>query len=148
MTLVLAPVGGRVVAAGEIGDPVFAQEMVGGCLGIVPRAEVGVAVAPVTGTLVKAMPHAYIVTDEQGRAVLVHLGIGTVRLEGEHFEVLIEENATVQAGEEITRWDVPAVAARGIDTTVVVVRLDSAPGSVASEQVGAEVEPGIPLFGL
>ena len=60
-TPVLAPVPGRAVPLGDVPDPVFSQGMVGYGAAIDPPRGVIEAVAPVSGRLLKLMPHAYIV---------------------------------------------------------------------------------------
>ncbi len=85
-TEVLAPVPpGRAVALSEVPDPVFAQGMVGHGAAIdpPPHTVVEALAPPVSGTLLKLMPHAYIVLTPPAKVgVLVHLGLDTVALNG------------------------------------------------------------------
>jgi len=104
----LAPVTGTVRPLSEVSDPVFAAEMVGSGAAIEPVQEVQEVVSPIAGTLLKVHPHAFVVHDGSV-GVLVHVGIDTVRLKGEGFEVLAAEKATVEAGQPVVRWD-PSVA--------------------------------------
>lgn len=53
----------------------------------------------------KLDPHAFVVVDDQGHGVLVHLGINTVQLNGEGFELLVDKGDTVQRGQATGRWD-------------------------------------------
>jgi sugar PTS system EIIA component len=110
---VLAPLPGRALPLADVPDPVFAQAMVGpGCAIDPPRGAVE-AVAPVAGKIVKLHPHAYVVVGEDGRGVLVHLGLDTVQLKGEGFRLLAEEGADVEAGTPVVAWDTAAVEAGG-----------------------------------
>ena len=145
MTEVLAPLPGRVVALGDVPDPVFAGEMVGPGVAVDPAAGPHTVVSPVTGRIVKLHPHAFVVLTDDGVGVLVHLGIDTVRLEGRGFELLAEEGATVTAGEALVRWD-PATVEDGMSTLVPVVVMDRPAGSVTGPGSGTEVAAGDALF--
>ena len=146
MTDVLAPVTGLVRPLAEVPDPVFAAEMVGAGVAIEPSGGRADAVSPVAGTLLKLHPHAFVVLTPEGAGVLVHLGIDTVRLDGEGFELLVAERDTVAAGQPVTRWDPAEVAARDLSPMVAVCVLDSPPGAVVSERTGETVDVGTPLF--
>ncbi|NHN55626.1 PTS glucose transporter subunit IIA [Calidifontibacter sp. DB0510] len=142
---VLAPSAGEIMALADVPDPVFAAEMVGAGLAITPGPEQQVAVAPIAGTVVKAMPHAYVVAGPDG-AVLVHLGIDTVKLDGAGFEVLVAEKSEIAEGQECVRWTPGDIAAQGLSQLVLVCALDTPAGSVSAEHAGERVEQGAELF--
>lgn len=146
-TTVQSPVAGVVEALSSVSDPVFSAEMVGSGLAVRPDPGPGTALAPVSGTLVKAMPHAYVITGDDG-AVLVHLGLDTVKLQGDGFEVLVTQGDHVGAGAEVVRWDPTQVAERGLDAVVLVCALDTPPQLVSSDSAGRHVDAGAPLFEL
>jgi len=143
---VLAPVAGVVRPISEAPDPVFAAEMVGSGVAIDPDGGPQVAVAPLDGRIAKVHPHAYVLASPGGVGVLVHLGIDTVRLEGEGFEILTPSTGKVAAGQDMIRWDPSAVAAKDLSPWVLVCQLDSAPGTVTSPVVGQHVQAGDVLF--
>ncbi|MGU3499487.1 PTS sugar transporter subunit IIA [Mycobacterium sp. C31M] len=147
-TSVLAPVPGRAVALGDVPDPVFSQGMVGFGAAIDPPHEVIDAVAPVSGTLLKLMPHAYIVLTADKVGVLVHLGLDTVALSGEGFTTHLEQGAQVTAGQLIITYDVPAILAKGLNPIVPVVIMDERePGNIAvTPPLGANLAAGAGLF--
>ncbi|HSO63717.1 MAG TPA: PTS glucose transporter subunit IIA [Ornithinibacter sp.] len=146
MSEVLAPVTGLVRPLADVPDPVFAAEMVGAGVAIEPSGGSAEALSPVAGTLVTLHPHAYVVVTAEGTGILVHLGIDTVKLDGEGFELLVEEKAIVEAGQPVTRWDPTDVAARGLSPMVAVCVLDTTAGAVTSEVTGSTVEAGGALF--
>ena len=146
MSDVLAPVAGLVRPLAEVPDPVFAAEMVGAGVAVEPHGGRADAVSPVAGTLLKLHPHAFVVVTPEGTGVLVHLGIDTVRLDGDGFELLLEEGAGVDAGQPVTRWDPTDVVARGLSPMVVVCVLDTAAGAVHSDRTGETVAAGDVLF--
>ncbi len=82
-----SPVAGRVVALSAVPDPVFSQAMVGPGVAVEPSRVKADVVSPVDGTVVTLHPHAFVVATGDGAAVLVHLGIDTVKRKGEGFEL-------------------------------------------------------------
>ena len=147
-TPVLAAVAGRVVALRDVADPVFSQGMVGYGAAIDPPHEVVDAVAPVGGTLLKLMPHAYVILTGDGVGVLVHLGLDTVRREGAGFTTHATQGDTVTAGQVITTYDVPSVVAAGLNPVVPVVIMDEREPANIDVAVGAgePVTPHQTLF--
>lgn len=147
---VLAPVGGRAVLLHEVPDPVFSAGMVGYGAAIDPPRRVIDAVAPVSGKILKLMPHAYIVMTPDNVGVLVHLGLDTVKLNGEGFTTHVSQGDPVTAGQVIITYDVPAVEANGFNPVVPVVVMDERqPGNIiVSEAVkaGADIDSGASLF--
>lgn len=153
MTDVLSPCPGRVVAMTDVPDPVFAEEMVGPGVAIEPLADPSggrtTVVSPIAGTVLKLLPHAFVVLGD-GVGVLVHLGINTVRLEGEGFDVLATQGSDVAAGDPMITWDpsaLPATAGgQDVSPVVPVVLMDGEKGSVTSDAIGAAVAVGDLLF--
>ncbi|GAA5124967.1 PTS glucose transporter subunit IIA [Alloalcanivorax gelatiniphagus] len=146
---VLAPCPGRVLAMADVPDPVFAEEMVGPGVAIDPEPGRTTVVSPIAGKVVKVLPHAFVVLGD-GVGVLVHLGINTVRLEGEGFEVLATQGSEVDAGDPMITWDpgsLPSTAAgQDVSPVVPVVLMDGEKGSVSSDALGASVAAGDLLF--
>lgn len=149
-TQVLAPVAGRAVPLQDVPDPVFSQGMVGYGAAIDPPRGVVEAVAPVSGRLLRLMPHAYVVMTQDNVGVLVHLGLDTVALQGEGFTAHVNQGDDVTAGQLIITYDVPAIEAKGLNPIVPVVIMDERePGNVqASDAVatGADIVSGASLF--
>lgn len=141
-TPVLAPVTGRAVAMEEVPDPVFAQLMVGPGAAVDPPREVVEAVAPVSGTVFKLFPHAFIILTADGVAVLVHLGIDTVQLAGKGFTTHVAEGDAVIAGQLVTTYDVPSVEAAGRNPIVPVIALEKQAADLA---LGSAVGSGADL---
>jgi sugar PTS system EIIA component len=142
-----SPVPGKTVAMTEVPDPVFAQAMVGPGLAVEPSGGRQNAVAPVDGTVVTLHPHAFVVATEDGRAVLVHLGIDTVKQKGEGFTLHVVKGESVRAGQPMVEWDPDAVVAAGYSAVVPVVALDASADVLSGLLTGAEVAAGDPVFG-
>ncbi|MBO3745038.1 PTS glucose transporter subunit IIA [Streptosporangiaceae bacterium NEAU-GS5] len=145
MTKVLAPVAGVAIGLADVPDPVFSQAMVGPGAAIDPARAPARAVAPIAGTIVKLHPHAYVVVGDDGRGVLVHLGIDTVQLKGEGFDLLAAEGDRVVAGQPVVGWDPAAVEAGGRSPVCPVVALDAPAEAIAGVHLGP-VAPGDDLF--
>lgn len=146
MLRVLSPVAGHSLAVSDIPDPVFADGLVGPGVAIAPRPGRQTSVAPIPGALTKLHPHAYLVVDDGGHGVLVHLGINTVRMQGGGFELRARETDRVAAGDEIVEWDPGQVERAGHSPVCAVVVLDCDPGTVVRQAVDVEVELGQLLF--
>jgi sugar PTS system EIIA component len=123
-TPVLAPVEGRAVPLQDVPDPVFSQGMVGYGAAIDPPRRIVEAVAPISGKILKLLPHAYIVMAPENVGILVHLGLDTVRLNGQGFVAHVNEGDTVAAGQVVITFDVPSVEAAGFNPIVPVVIMD------------------------
>jgi sugar PTS system EIIA component len=151
-TQVQAPVAGRAVRLQDVPDPVFSQGMVGYGAAVDPPREVVEAVAPVSGMLLKLMPHAYIVMTADNVGILVHLGLDTVRLKGEGFTTHATQGDEVTAGQLIITYDVPAIQAKGLSPIVPVVVMDERESDKISVYdavtSGAEIASGATLFAM
>lgn len=144
---ILSPVAGRVVPITEVPDPVFAQAMVGPGIAVQPSGGRSDAVAPVDGTVATLHPHAYVIATEDGKAVLVHLGIDTVKEKGEGFTLHVVKGEQVRAGQPVVSWDPEAVTAAGYSAIVPVVALDAAADVLSGLDADRDVEAGALLFG-
>ena len=124
--------------------------MVGYGAAVDPPREVIEAVAPVSGKILKLLPHAYIVMTPDNVGVLVHLGIDTVRLNGDGFTTHVSQGDDVTAGQVIITYDVASVEAKGLNPIVPVVVMDERESGniVPAEAVtaGSELEAGASLF--
>ncbi|MFJ8912014.1 PTS glucose transporter subunit IIA [Amycolatopsis sp. NPDC102389] len=143
---ILSPVSGKTTAMTEVPDPVFAQAMVGPGIAVLPSGGRQDAVAPVDGTVVTLHPHAFVVATEDGRGVLVHLGIDTVKQKGEGFTLHVVKGEAVRAGQPVVGWDPDAVKAAGYSPIVPVVALDAKAEVLSGLLTGGDVEAGDAIF--
>lgn len=145
----LAPLSGRVVALSDVPDPVFADEIVGPGIAIEPApAESVLAFAPISGRIAKLFPHAFAIARPHD-AVLVHLGLDTMKLKGEGFTLHSTEGEEVAAGDPITEWHLNAFRARGLNCIVPVIAVGIASGCLTQlHEPGSLINAGDPLFNL
>ncbi|MFH8295238.1 PTS glucose transporter subunit IIA [Streptomyces sp. NPDC018059] len=146
MTSVSSPLAGRAIGLSAVPDPVFSGAMVGPGTAIDPVREASEAVSPVDGIVVSLHPHAFVVVDDQGHGVLTHLGIDTVQLNGEGFELLINKGDTVRRGQAVVRWNPAAVEAAGKSPVCPVVALEATAESLSGLTEDGDVKAGDALF--
>ncbi|ASU79397.1 PTS glucose transporter subunit IIA [Actinopolyspora erythraea] len=143
---VLSPVTGLTAPISEVPDPVFSQAMVGPGVAVKPSGGSSEAVAPVEGTLSTLHPHAFVVSTDDGKAVLVHLGIDTVKLEGAGFTVHATKGERVTAGQPVVTWNPTEVEQQGYSSVCPVVVLDVGHEALSNIADDARVSGGDPLF--
>lgn len=131
---VKAPASGAVVRMEDLPDPVFAGGMMGCAVGV--RPECGEVFAPVDGTILAAMPHAFGLACEGGVEVIVHVGVDTVEMNGDGFDVKVEKGQAVKAGSALVTFNRDKVAKAGYDDTVIM----AVPNSADLEEQGRRVE--------
>ncbi|WP_433894090.1 PTS sugar transporter subunit IIA [Streptomyces sp. CA-111067] len=146
MTTVASPLAGRAIGLVAVPDPVFSGAMVGPGTAIDPVREPGDAVSPVDGVIVSLHPHAFVVVDDEGHGVLTHLGIDTVQLNGEGFELLVHKGDTVSRGQAVVRWNPAAVEAAGKSPVCPVVALEATAEALSEVAEDGDVEAGATLF--
>lgn len=124
---VQSPVSGVVVALSDVPDPVFSGRIVGPGVAVIPDPVGGdevSALAPISGTIAKIHPHAYIITNDAGHSVLVHLGLDTVSLGGSGFTLLADEGQRVDAGSPVISWSPAQIEAGGLNPIVPIIALE------------------------
>lgn len=121
-----APAAGAAIALDKVQDEVFSTGMMGQGFGLEPTGEK--IVAPVAGeiTMIAESKHAIGILTKEGLEVLIHMGIDTVGLHGEPFELKIKTGDKVQAGQEIANMALENIRLAGLQTTIMVIITNSA----------------------
>jgi sugar PTS system EIIA component len=143
---VSSPVSGAVAGLSAVPDPVFSQAMVGPGLAVRPAMTAGEVLAPIDGVVATLHPHAFVVACDGGQAVLVHLGIDTVKLKGEGFTLHVVKGESVRAGQPVIGWDPRAAEAAGYSSICPVVALDAQNSALADFAPEGPIEAGDRLF--
>lgn len=146
MTTVTSPLAGRAIGLANVPDPVFSGAMVGPGTAIDPVREPTEAVAPVDGLVVSMHPHAFVVVDADGHGVLTHLGIDTVQLNGEGFELLVAKGDEVRRGQPVIRWNPAAVEEAGKSPISPIVALEASAEALSGVTEGGDIALGGELF--
>ncbi len=115
------PVAGTVVELSKVNDPVFASGAMGPGVAVVPSE--GKLVAPCDAEVVMTFPtaHAIGLRAANGHEYLIHIGIDTVNLNGQHFNLKTEVGKLVRKGETLIEFDHNAIREAGYDPTVMLI---------------------------
>lgn len=126
---VSAPVSGRVIPLSQVPDEAFSSGVLGQGVGIMPDGDM--VCAPFDGTvdMLSGTGHAIGLRRGDGMALLIHVGIDTVRLNGQGFQAAVKEGAKVQKGDTLIRFDRTFLTQEGYDPTVVILITEPPEGS-------------------
>ena len=118
---IAAPMAGTVVPLEEVPDPTFAQGILGQGAAILPAE--GRVTAPADGTIDVMFDtgHAVSMTTADGAEVLIHVGIDTVQLGGQHYKACCKAGDKVKKGDLLIEFDPEAVKAAGYETVTPVI---------------------------
>lgn len=124
---ITAPLAGRVVPLSEVPDPVFASGTMGPGVAIIPSGDT--VYAPGSGTVAAAQPtgHAFGLVLDGGVELLIHVGIDTVNLKGEGFEVMVRNGDRIEKGTPLVTFDRAVIEKAGypLITPVIVLNPES-----------------------
>ncbi|EMW5528255.1 PTS glucose transporter subunit IIA [Enterococcus faecium] len=137
------PVKGTVCPISEVNDAVFSKGLLG--KGVAIHPEENSIYSPVEGEVITILEskHAIGLRSKEGIELLIHVGIDTVNLKGEPFEVFVKAGDQVSAGQLLINADFAAIRNAGYDDTVIVVVTNSENYAGISEASGSlkEHEP-------
>ena len=102
-------------------DPVFREKMMGEGFLLMPSS--GEVYAPVSGKIQTIFPtlHAISIELVDGSVVLIHMGIETVSLKGQGFEVAVVQGTEVKANSLLAKMDLQYIESQGLNTDIMVV---------------------------
>ena len=140
--IIYAPVKGEAVESAVINDPTFAEEMLGKGMAIKPAE--GKVYAPFDGTVAMVFDtkHAVSVVSDNGAEVLIHVGLDTVQLKGQHYTAHVEDGAAVKKGDLLLEFDMGAISAAGYDTITPIVICNTDDYKNVVCMTGKQVVPG------
>ncbi|GGG85249.1 PTS glucose transporter subunit IIA [Staphylococcus pragensis] len=125
-TEIYAPLTGEYVKIEDIPDPVFAQKMMGEGFGINPSE--GEVVSPIEGKVDNVFPtkHAIGLKADNGLELLVHIGLDTVQLDGQGFEILVNSGDTVKVGDPLLKFDLEYIRknAKDVISPIIITNSD------------------------
>ena len=116
---------GTVVPLVDVKDPTFSSGALGAGIAVEPTE--GKLYAPADGKITVAFPtgHAYGLRTEDGLDLLMHIGMDTVELDGKHFTPKVAKGDTVNRGDVIAEFDIPAIKAAGYPLATPLVITNS-----------------------
>lgn len=126
--VVTAPFSGTLVPLSEVPDETFASGVLGEGIAVEPSD--GLFCSPVDGTVetIAETKHAIGFAADNGLEILVHVGLETVSLNGEGFEILVKEGDRVKAGQPVAKADLALIRERGLKTITSIVLTGGADG--------------------
>lgn len=118
---IYSPLAGEIIPLAEVPDPVFSQKMMGDGIAIIPRE--GKLVSPVEGEIVQVFPtkHAIGIKSAKGLEILIHVGLETVKLKGEGFEVFVKEGQYVKTGDVLSSFDIPFLESKNKEIVTPII---------------------------
>jgi PTS system beta-glucosides-specific IIC component len=131
-----APAAGKVVLLSEVNDPTFSSGLLGKGIAVVP--DEGKVYAPADGTILSVFPtkHAVTMKTDKGAEVIIHIGLDTVKLNGEHFEVCINDGDKVKKGDLLVKFDLLEIKKEGYDTIIPLIITNSHAYQAVQVEVG------------
>ncbi|MEI3290905.1 MAG: beta-glucoside-specific PTS transporter subunit IIABC [Faecalibacillus faecis] len=122
---ILSPIQGKLYPLSDAKDEAFASETLG--KGALIQPSNGKVYAPFDGTIVTLFPtkHAIGIVSDDGIEMLIHFGIDTVNLNGQHFTAFIEQGMKVKQGDLLLEADIEKIKADGYETQVPVIITNS-----------------------
>ena len=119
--VVTAPFSGKLVPLSEVPDETFASGILGEGIAIEPSD--GLFCSPVDGTVetIAETKHAIGFAADNDLEILVHVGLETVSLKGEGFEIFVKEGDKVKAGQPVAKVDLDLIRSRSLKTITSIV---------------------------
>ncbi|MDU2672903.1 MAG: beta-glucoside-specific PTS transporter subunit IIABC [Clostridium sp.] len=118
---IMSPINGEAVPLSSVNDLTFAEEIMGKGIAIIPTE--GKVVSPINGTveMVFNTKHAIGLKSDDGAEILIHIGLDTVKLEGEHFNVFVKNGDRVNVGDKLVEFDKDAIKNKGYDVITPII---------------------------
>ena len=117
----ISPIKGEVKDISESSDETFASKVMGDGILVNPSEEIFVAPADAKIELVFPTKHAIGLSLKDGSQILMHCGINTVSMNGEGFEVYVEEGQEVKQGDKLIKMDLKKVKQAGHSTQTLMI---------------------------
>lgn len=120
--IIVSPMSGEIRKLSAVSDAAFSEELLGKGIAIIPKE--GKVIAPFDGSVLTLFPtkHAIGLVSENGCEVLIHIGMDTVKLEGQYFTSHVHQGDKVKKGDLLVTFDLEGLLKEGycIETPVIV----------------------------
>ena len=134
---------GQAIPLEDVPDDVFSQHIMGDGLAIEPSDETVVAPADATvSAVIEDSRHACGLTLDDGMELLIHVGIDTVDMKGDGFELFVAVGDQVRCGQPLIRFSREKIAAAGHPATTVCIVTDPGSTEHIDYHTGMEVSAG------
>lgn len=133
---IFAPLYGDIIPLSKVPDPVFSKKMMGDGIAIIPKS--GKVVSPVNGQVIQVFPtkHAIGIRSERGLELLIHIGLETVELNGEGFEVLVNTDESIKVGDPLVKVNLEYLKSKNKDivTPIIITNMEKVLEIKASQE--------------
>lgn len=116
-----SPIKGKAIPLSKVDDMTFADEIMGKGIAIIPTSNE--VVSPINGTvsMVFNTKHAIGLKSDDGVEILIHIGLDTVKLEGEHFNIFVKSGDRINVGDKLAEFDKDAIKDKGYDIVTPII---------------------------
>lgn len=138
-----AVLSGKVIPLEEVPDAVFSQHIMGDGVAIEPVSDT--VLAPADGEVTVVMEdsrHACGLTLSNGMELLIHVGIDTVEMNGDGFELFVKAGDQVKCGDPLIRFDMEKIRAAGHPATTVFLVTEEGEASGIQYLTGMDAQAG------
>lgn len=123
----ISPYNGRIMTINEVPDEVFSSKAMGD--GYAVELSDRIITSPIDGTVISIFPtkHAISLVDNHKNEILLHLGLDTVNLNGEGFEIFVEAGTNIKVGQKLATVDLDLLKSKDISaiSPVIFTNLDT-----------------------
>lgn len=120
-----APLSGKLIDISKVDDITFSEKFLGDGIAIIPTDSK--LLAPADGQIIQVFhtKHALGINID-GVEILIHVGINTVELKGQGFDIFVKDGDFVKKGEQIANIDFKFLEEKGypIQTPIVITNMD------------------------
>lgn len=119
--VLFSPIKGDIIPLADVEDAAFSQKIIGDGIAIEPKE--GKVFAPFDGTVLTVFPtkHAIGLVSDKGAEVLIHLGMDTVKLEGNYFDVHVEDGQKIIKGDLLVSFNLEAIKGEGYSMQTPII---------------------------
>jgi sugar PTS system EIIA component len=120
----VAPLTGRVVSLGEVPDQVFSEKMMGDGVAIIPIEST--LFSPIDGEVVDVFQtkHAITLRSNEGAEILIHMGLETVNLKGDGFDINVSGGDKISKGSPLAKFDIEKIKGLGYKVITPIILLN------------------------
>lgn len=132
----VSPLEGEVINIEDVKDSVFAGKILGDGLAIIPSE--GVLRSPANGkvSMIADTKHSIGLTLDNGAEILMHVGLDTVKLDGNHFDVKVSSGQKIKAGDVLLTFDLDKIKSEGYDLTTPIIVVNGDKYSIEDRKAG------------
>ncbi|WP_052235310.1 beta-glucoside-specific PTS transporter subunit IIABC [Pectobacterium carotovorum] len=136
-----SPIEGKVIPLDNVNDEIFSKRIMGDGIAIIP--EKGVLYAPANGTIENVFEtgHAVSMLTDSGAELIFHIGIDTIKLNGQGFQPKVTAGQQVNTGDILVEFDLDSLIAAGYDPVVMMVITNSERFRVIPEATDVVIHP-------